>query len=214
MRVSSGGQSSYSIITDIRLTIVSQRPDYHNPEAERDFGMVLDCIKCTRALFSLYNLQTNGKTPEDKHESEDWPTIPMISKTDAMQSTVIVQVADARIGDMILSQAPIVEALVKGCRGIKIARSAEEVPAGCATEAINADVTVHVLVKVGAESGLKSHAADSVCRGGSMPATRLRSWRRRLVWQRRGQKRSRSSRASPTTSPLFRQMFAQGTLKG
>jgi hypothetical protein len=51
-------------------------------------------------------------------------------------------------GDMINSQAAIIESLIKGCRGIKVVSGHDDVPAGCATEAINASVAVHILVKV------------------------------------------------------------------
>ena len=36
------------------------------PEAEADFDLVVDCIKCARSVSSSYNLATNGKTIEEK----------------------------------------------------------------------------------------------------------------------------------------------------
>ena len=52
---------------------------------------------------------------------------------------------------MIASQVPIFEALIKGCKEVKIVTKDSEVPAGCGTEQISVQAIVHVPVKVSQE---------------------------------------------------------------
>jgi len=49
---------------------------------------------------------------------------------------------------MISSQIPIFEALIKGCKEVKIVTKDGDVPAGCGTEQISVQAIVHVPVKV------------------------------------------------------------------
>lgn len=46
------------------------------------------------------------------------------------------------------SQAPVITALTKGCKSVEVVKSVEDVPEGCASELVNADVTVHLMVRV------------------------------------------------------------------
>lgn len=62
--------------------------------------------------------------------------------------TVIVQVDNEQTAQMIASQVPIFEALIKGCKEVKIVTKDSEVPAGCGTEQISVQAIVHVPVKV------------------------------------------------------------------
>lgn len=105
-----------------------QRSDYHDPQAEKDFDLVFSCIRAARSVMSTYGLPTNGKTPEDKHE-------------------IIVQVDTPETAEMISSQIPIFEALIKGCRHVKVVSDIKDVPAGCGTEQISVQATVHVPVR-------------------------------------------------------------------
>lgn len=61
---------------------------------------------------------------------------------------VILQVDNDETVKMIASQVPIFEALIKGCREVKIVTKAEDVPAGCGTEQVSVQAIVHVPVKV------------------------------------------------------------------
>ncbi|KAH8080852.1 valine-tRNA ligase [Filobasidium floriforme] len=106
----------------------SERADYHDPQAEKDFDLVFDCIRAARSIIATFGLPTNGKTPEERHE-------------------IYVQVDSEETAKMISSQVPIFEALIKGCREIKIVTKAEDVPAGCGTEQISVQAIVHVPVK-------------------------------------------------------------------
>ena len=50
---------------------------------------------------------------------------------------------------MLESQAPIIVALTKGCGTVTYISEDHEVPRGCGTEVVTADVTVHIPVQVG-----------------------------------------------------------------
>lgn len=103
-------------------------PEYNFPEAEADFDLTNDVIKYARTIVGLYNLPTNGKTPEDK-------------------ITVIVQAKKAETKAMLESQAAIIVALTKGAGQAVFITEDSEVPAGCGTETVTADVHVHIPVE-------------------------------------------------------------------
>jgi hypothetical protein len=56
---------------------------------------------------------------------------------------------------MIASQIPIFEALIKGCKEVKIVTKDADVPAGCGTEQISVQAIVHVPVKVSTTDGVR-----------------------------------------------------------
>jgi hypothetical protein len=65
-----------------------------------------------------------------------------------LSAKVIVQVDSEETAKMISSQIPIFEALIKGCKEVKIVTKDGDVPAGCGTEQISVQAIVHVPVKV------------------------------------------------------------------
>jgi valyl-tRNA synthetase len=105
-----------------------QVPYFNFPEDEADFDLVNDCIRAARSIVGLYNLPTNGKTLEDK-------------------ITVVAQAKNARERAMLESQAPIIVALTKGAGQALFVTEDSEVPAGCGTETVTADINIHIVVK-------------------------------------------------------------------
>ncbi|KAL1411261.1 valine--tRNA ligase [Vanrija albida] len=102
--------------------------EYNFPEAETDFDLVNEVIRAARSVTGLYNLPTNGKTLEDK-------------------ITVIVQAKKPEQKEMFKSQAPIIVALTKGAGQALFVTDDSEVPHGCGTETVTADVNVHIPVQ-------------------------------------------------------------------
>lgn len=103
-------------------------PEYNFPEAEADFDLVNDVIKHARTVVGLYNLPTNGKTPEDK-------------------ITIVIQAKKAEQKAMLESQTPIIVALVKGAGQATFVTDDAEVPHGCGTSTVTAEVNVHIPVE-------------------------------------------------------------------
>jgi valyl-tRNA synthetase len=106
-----------------------QIPEQDFPEAAANFDLTNDTIRAARSIVGLYNLPTNGKTVEDK-------------------ITLIIQSKKAEIADMLQKQRDIIVALTKGCGTCKFISSDSEVPQGCGSEVVTADVTVHIPVQV------------------------------------------------------------------
>lgn len=102
---------------------------YDFPEAAAHFDLTNDTIRAARSIVGLYNLPTNGKTIEDK-------------------ITIIIQAKKAEIGSILQSQRDIITALTKGCGTCNFITSDSEVPDGCGSEVVTADVTVHIPVQV------------------------------------------------------------------
>jgi hypothetical protein len=88
-----------------------------------------DTIRAARSIVGLYNLPTNGKTIEDK-------------------ITVIIQSKKAETASMLEKQKDIIIALTKGCGTCNFITSDSEVPQGCGSEVVTADVSVHIPVQV------------------------------------------------------------------
>ena len=103
-------------------------PEWDFPQAEAEFDTVFETIKAARSIVGLYNLPTNGKTLEDK-------------------ITVIVQAKKAEQLKMLQSQELIIIALTKGAGTAKFIASDDEVPKGCGTEVVTADINVHIPVQ-------------------------------------------------------------------
>ncbi|WVQ98646.1 valine-tRNA ligase [Kwoniella sp. CBS 9459] len=102
-------------------------PEQEFAEAANEFDLVVECIKSARSVIGLYNLPTNGKTVEDK-------------------ITVIIQVKNERQREILESQRAIIVGLTKGCGTLKLIVDDSEVPKGCGTEFVNADINVHIPV--------------------------------------------------------------------
>ena len=79
-------------------------------------------IKAIRSLAAQYNLQTN------------------------IQATILS--TSPNEFEMLLSQAPTIVTLSKGCKSANVVADASGVPAGCGSIVIGPTATVHVLVKV------------------------------------------------------------------
>lgn len=115
-------------------------------------------IRSARSIMASYGLPTNGKTPEERHDSK-YSTFPHMSFTHSIhRPPVLVQADDEATAEMITSQIPVISSLVKGARDIKILRGASEVPAGCGTEPVSVTLAVHILVKG------KVNAADEIAK--------------------------------------------------
>ena len=74
-----------------------------------------------RSLLSQYNILKNGQ--------------------------VYVESSNESINNIASEQQDSIVSLIKGVEKIDIVKKAEEVPSGCALQAINTECTVHVLVK-------------------------------------------------------------------
>lgn len=105
--------------------------DLNDPKSERDFELVLECSRAARSIVAFYGLPTKGKTLEEKN-------------------TVIVQTKTARA--LLETQVPVILALAKtaGIGMVKYVESIDQVEAGCGTEVVTSDVTLHIPVKVSA----------------------------------------------------------------
>lgn len=113
---------------DVRR-LMFQSSEYDFPEAAAHFDLTNDTIRAARSIVGLYNLPTNGKTVEDK-------------------ITLIIQAKKAEIGTILQSQREIITALTKGCGTCEFITQDSEVPQGCGSEVVTADVTVHIPVQV------------------------------------------------------------------
>jgi valyl-tRNA synthetase len=94
----------------------------------------------------MYNLPTNGKTIEDKitggFSFHVWPGNELTS------NKVIIQTKKPEHKALFQSQEPIIIALTKGAGTCKFIADDSEVPQGCGTEVVTADINVHIPVQV------------------------------------------------------------------
>lgn len=65
-----------------------------------------------------------------------------------MLCPVYVEAKDPKVADMFESQISVLSGLTKGCQSAQVIRMTTDVPEGCASEVVSADVTVHLMVKV------------------------------------------------------------------
>lgn len=92
-----------------------------NPNAEKDFALIDEVAAKARSLAAVYGLRTGLQ--------------------------VFVQCSNANLMPLLQEQIPTLLALVKGCTSVKIVEQASDVPEGCSSETIGADIVVHLLVK-------------------------------------------------------------------
>ncbi|KAG9026395.1 hypothetical protein FRB95_008882 [Tulasnella sp. JGI-2019a] len=90
------------------------------PDAEKAFDVVFSIIKTTRSLAAQYNLGFNVRLHIQTIEAE---------------------------AERMRSQIPTIITLTKGCKEAAVVTSVQDVPLGCGSAVVNADVSVHVLVK-------------------------------------------------------------------
>ncbi|EJT98070.1 hypothetical protein DACRYDRAFT_24610 [Dacryopinax primogenitus] len=96
-------------------------PAFIFAEAENDFDLVFSTIKSIRSLAAQYSLMSNIYTH--------------------------IHVTASRIAEVFKEQTPTILALTKGCKSIEIVGSQQEIPLGCGSTVVTADVTVHILVR-------------------------------------------------------------------
>ena len=95
--------------------------EFDNPEAVQAYELVLEITKGARSLLSQYNILKNGQ--------------------------VFVESNNEGIYKIAAEQQDSIVSLIKGVEKISVVKTSDEVPSGCALQAIGPDCTVHVLVK-------------------------------------------------------------------
>ncbi|KAI5955863.1 VAS1 [Candida jiufengensis] len=95
--------------------------EFDNQEALNAYDLVLDITKGARSLLAQYNIIKNGQ--------------------------VFVESSNDKIFDIAKDQQDSIVSLIKGVEKISVVKSSQDVPSGCALQAIGPDCTVHVLVK-------------------------------------------------------------------
>lgn len=58
-----------------------------------------------------------------------------------------MQCSNAELVPLLKKQIPTLTALIKGSKSVEIVSSASDVPEGCSSETIGADIVVHLLIK-------------------------------------------------------------------
>lgn len=95
--------------------------DFVFEDAMREFALVFAAVKTGRSLAASYSLQNDIQ--------------------------LFIQVQSDQEAKLLESQAPAVTTLIKGCKGVKVFKDINEVPAGCGSEILTPTVVVHVLVR-------------------------------------------------------------------
>ncbi|KAG8925287.1 hypothetical protein FRC00_004142 [Tulasnella sp. 408] len=91
------------------------------PDAEKDFDLVFSLIRTTRSIAAQYNLQSNLQ--------------------------VHILATNPALEPLLSSQVPTIVSLTKGCKSADVVTDASAIPLGCGSAVVNADCSVHVLVK-------------------------------------------------------------------
>lgn len=112
------GEKTISIVTALFPEYDTAFDDAKSLEA---YELILEITKGARSLLSQYNILKNGQ--------------------------VYVESSNESINNIASEQQDSIVSLIKGVEKIDIVKKAEEVPSGCALQAINTECTVHVLVK-------------------------------------------------------------------
>ena len=90
-------------------------------EAEKQFDLIFNALKAGRSLASSYNLQS--------------------------EIQFFYHVQSDKDASLFESQTATIVSLTKGCKNAVVVRSADQVPPGCGSQVLTADITLHVLVK-------------------------------------------------------------------
>jgi len=96
-------------------------PAFVFPEAERDFDLAFSTVKAVRSLAAQYGLMSNIQT--------------------------YIHINAPRLAKTVKDQAPTIVALTKGCKSVEVVEDKQQIPLGCGSAVVNADVTVHILVR-------------------------------------------------------------------
>ncbi|KAK6203093.1 valyl-tRNA synthetase mitochondrial precursor [Scheffersomyces amazonensis] len=112
------GDKTISIVVAKYPEYISEYDDIKSLEA---YDSVLDITKGARSLLSQYNILKNGQ--------------------------VYVESSNEELFNIASQQQDSIVSLIKGVEKISVVKSNEEVPSGCALQAIGPQLTVHVLVK-------------------------------------------------------------------
>lgn len=107
--------------TIVKAKYPTYNKEYDNDDALNAYDLVIDITKGARSLLSQYNILKNGQ--------------------------VFVESANEKIYKIASDQQDSIVSLIKGVEKISVVKTAQEVPSGCALQAIGPDCTVHVLVK-------------------------------------------------------------------
>ncbi|KAG8907503.1 hypothetical protein FRB99_003876 [Tulasnella sp. 403] len=91
------------------------------PDAEEKFDLVFGVIRTIRSVAAQYGVQSNLQ--------------------------VHVQ-ATTSLAPLIASQVSTMVSLTKGCKSVQVVTDTKDIPIGCGSAVINADCSVHLLVKV------------------------------------------------------------------
>jgi valyl-tRNA synthetase len=94
---------------------------YDNIKACNGYETILEITKGARSVLAQYNIVKNGQ--------------------------VYVEINDVEVHDVVKSQQDSIVSLIRGVEKITVVKSAEEIPSGCALQAVGSGITVHLLVK-------------------------------------------------------------------
>lgn len=139
----------------------------HNPQAEADFEVVFATVRAARSLAADYNLTSNIQgecaVPRMLSESAESLLISFAIAQLAFLPLVFLESKDDSSPEMLRSQSPTIQTLIKGCNSVSVV-PASDIPAGCAVSSISTSVSAHVLVRglvnIDAELGKLSKKLD------------------------------------------------------
>ncbi|KZT55595.1 hypothetical protein CALCODRAFT_436976 [Calocera cornea HHB12733] len=96
-------------------------PAFVFPEAEKDFDLVFSTVKAIRSLAAQYNLMSNIQ--------------------------VYIHVTTPALAEVLEKEVPTVLALTKGCKSVGIVHNQQNIPLGCGSAVVTADITAYILVR-------------------------------------------------------------------
>lgn len=109
------------------------------------------CTKAARSLAGTYSIQA-GLQSEFESRASSLPrrelTFTKPPSSLHHRRPVFLHSTQSSLTSLLSSQAPVLSALTKGCKSVEVCQTVEDVPEGCASELVTADVTVHLMVRV------------------------------------------------------------------
>lgn len=97
-----------------------ERSSFEATAALEDFEVVFAAVKAVRSIAAPYGLRTN------------------------LQVTVCS--LDETIAQLLISQIPTIQTLIKGCTSVSVVTNVKDIPTGCLAESVNSNLTAHLLV--------------------------------------------------------------------
>ncbi|KDN44896.1 putative VAS1-valyl-tRNA synthetase [Tilletiaria anomala UBC 951] len=97
------------------------KQERENDEAERQFEQVFAAVKTVRGLATQYGVTSDIQ--------------------------VFLEAKDDATATLVGGQDSVISTLVKGCRSVRVVRSAADVPAGCAVSQVTTTLNAHLLVR-------------------------------------------------------------------